>query len=412
MGNALAKAGVVGRFAASRSQCLVKSVVVAFDPRSVALSRASATKRMPAFDYLRAFVIFLVVLHHAVMAYCTGGHAARGGDYTNATAPVVDPAQWDGFNLMVMGNDSFFMPLMFLLAGLFVRPSLGRKGLGRYLADRALRLGVPLLIGIVTLVPLSYYVSYLQSGGTADFAAFWARMVTVGPWPSGPLWFVGALLVFDTATALILSRDPVRLGVRRLLATLDRRSKVVWFAAFLALAALVFLPALTLLGPSLWVTAGPFGIQASRIGLYGFFFVAGVIVGADRLAAFFKDRWQRWPLLAALVTVLFFTLHGAALPAIGDGAVMLLFCVAMAFGLLSLAVHFGRRRSAVGDSLGANAYGIYLLHYPIVLWIQYGLLRVPLAPVSKGLLVLLSGFGLSWLTASLLRRVPGVARIV
>ena len=47
-----------------------------------------------------------------------------------------------------------------------------------------------------------------------------------------------------------------------------------------------------------------------------------------------------------------------------------------------------------------------------VLWIQYGLLRVPLGPVSKGLLVLLSGFGLSWLTASLLRRVPGVARIV
>ncbi len=390
----------------------MKSVVVAFDPRSVALSHASATKRIPAFDYLRAFVIFLVVLHHAAMAYCTGGHSAGGGDYTKATAPVVDLAQWDGFNLMVMGNDSFFMPLMFLLAGLFVRPSLARKGLGRYLADRALRLGVPLLIGIVTVVPLSYYASYLQSGGTAGFATFWARMVTVGPWPSGPLWFVGALLVFDTAAALVLSRDAVRLGVRRLLAALDRRPKIVWFAAFLALAALVFLPAVGILGPSLWLTAGPFGIQASRIGLYGFFFVAGVIVGADRLAAFFGDGWWRWPLLAALAAALFFILHGAALPAIADGGLMLLFCVAMAFGLLALAVHFGRRRSAVGDSLGANAYGIYLLHYPIVLWIQYKLLPMPLGPFWKGLLVLVSGFASSWLAASLLRRVPGVARIV
>lgn len=390
----------------------MKPVVVAFDPRSPAPSHASAPGRIPAFDYLRAFVIFLVVLHHAAMAYCTGGHAARGGDYTKATAPVVDPAQWDGFNLMVTANDSFFMPLMFLLAGLFVRPSLARKGLGRYLADRALRLGLPLLVGIVTVVPLSYYVSYLQSGGTADFAAFWARMVTVGPWPSGPLWFVGALLAFDTATALILSRDPVRLGMRRLLATLDRRPKLVWLAAFLALAAVVFLPALALLGPSLWLTAGPFGVQASRIGLYGFFFIAGVIVGANRLAAFFGKHWQFWPLLAALVTVLFFALHGASLPAIGDGAAMLLFCVAMAFGLLSLAVHFGHRRSAVGDSLGANAYGIYLLHYPIVLWIQYELLRVPLGPVSKGSLALASGFASSWLAAGLLRRVPGVARIV
>jgi len=390
----------------------VKSAVVAFDPRSVSLSHGSVTRRIPAFDYLRAFVIFLVVLHHAVMAYCTGGHAARGGDYTKATAPVVDPAQWDGFNLMVIGNDSFFMPLMFLLAGLFVRPSLARKGLGRYLADRALRLGIPLLVGIVAVVPLSYYASYLQSGGTASFPAFWARMVTVGPWPSGPLWFVGALLAFDTATALALSRDPVRLGVRRLLAALDRRPKVVWFAAFLGLAALVFLPALAVLGPSLWLTAGPFGIQASRIGLYAFFFVAGVIMGADRLAALFEARWQGWPLLAALAAVLFFTVHGATLPAIADGVPMLLFCVAMALGLLAVAVHFGRRRSAVGDSLGANAYGIYLLHYPIVLWLQYKLLPVPLGPVSKGSLVLASGFASSWLAASLLRRVPGVARIV
>jgi len=390
----------------------VKSVVVAFDSRSVALSHVSATKRIPAFDHLRAFVIFLVVLHHAAMGYCTGGQAAHGGDYTKATAPVVDPAQWDGFNLMVMANDSFFMPLMFLLAGLFVRPGLARKGLGRYLADRALRLGVPLLVGTVTVVPLSYYVSYLQSGGMAGFGVFWARMVTVGPWPSGPLWFVGALLVFDTATALVLSRDKVRLGVRRLLAALDRRPKIVWFTTFLALAALVFLPALVLLGPSLWLTAGPFGIQASRIGLYAFFFVAGVIVGADRLAAFFEDRWQGWPLLAVVAAVLLFALHAAALPAMVHGAVMLLFCVAMAFGLLALAVRFGAQRSAVGDGLGANTYGIYLLHYPVVLCLQYELLPLSLGPVSKGLLVLASGFALSWLASGLLRRLPGVARIV
>jgi peptidoglycan/LPS O-acetylase OafA/YrhL len=390
----------------------VKSVVLAFDPRSASLSHAPVTQRISAFDYLRAFVIFLVVLHHVAMAYCTGGHAARGGDYVQATAPVVDAAQWDGFNLMVMANDGFFMPLMFLLAGLFVRPSLARKGLGRYLADRALRLGLPLLVGIVTVVPLSYYASYLQSGGTADFAAFWAHMVTDGPWPSGPLWFVGALLVFDAATALVLSRESTLQGVRRLLFVLDRWPPAVWFAAFLALAALAFLPVLAVLGPSLWLTAGPLGIQASRIGLYAFFFVAGMIVGADRLASCFGNSWQRWLLLAVLAAALYVAPYGAALPVVADGAGMLLFCVSMGIGLLAAAVHFGRRRSAVGDSLGANAYGIYLLHYPIVLWIQYELLPVPLGPVGKGLLVLVSGFGLSWLAASLLRRVPGVARVV
>ena len=122
----------------------VRSSELAFRP--VSLPRAAATQRIPAFDYLRVCVIFLVVVHHAVMAYCTGGTTAHGGSYTSGSAPVVDTVAWHGFNLVVQWNDGFFMPLMFLLAGLFVRPSLERKGLGRYLADRALRLGVPLLV--------------------------------------------------------------------------------------------------------------------------------------------------------------------------------------------------------------------------------------------------------------------------
>jgi peptidoglycan/LPS O-acetylase OafA/YrhL len=385
----------------------VKSAAVAFESvrQSSASESAPAAQRIPAFDYLRVFVIFLVVLHHAIFAYCTGGQPAHGGDYTSGSAPVVDGAEWGAFNVIVRWNDSFFMPLMFLLAGLFVRPSLERKGLGRYLADRALRLGMPLLIGIATIVPLSYYPAYLQGGGTRSFTAFWTHMVTKGPWPSGPLWFVGALLVFDLATVLLLTRA----GVRRMTAALDRCSPTAWFVVFVALAALAYLPARAALGSSLWLTAGPFGIQASRIGLYAFFFVAGVVVGADRLSAGLAHHWLRWPLLAVLVTVLMF---GTPLPPWAEGLVMLLFATTMAAGLLALAVHLGRRRSAAGDSLSANAYGIYLMHWPIVLWLQFSLLRVRLGAIEKGMVVLGSGFALSWLASGLLRRMPGVARIV
>jgi glucan biosynthesis protein C len=397
----------------------VKSVVFGFDSvrpselayRPVTKARAT-TQRIPAFDYLRAFVIFLVVVHHAVMAYCTGGHPAHGGNYINGSAPVVDGAQWGGFNLVVMWNDGFFMPLMFLLAGLFVRPSLARKGLGHYLVDRALRLGVPLLIGLVTVVPLSYYAAYQQAGGTAGFASFWAHMVAQGPWPSGPMWFVGALLVFDTAAVSLLTCPGIEARVSRWGTALDRRSPSLLFAIFVGLAALAYLPLDVVVGPSAWMTAGPFGIQASRIGLYGFFFIAGMIVGADRLAEAFDQHWLRWPSLAVFATALVVALDGSKLPDALDGTVTLVFAAAMAAGLLALAVRFGRRRSAVGDSLSANAYGIYLLHWPIVIWLQVALLPVPLGPLDKGLLAIVVGFGLSWLAAALLRAVPGVSRVL
>jgi len=114
-------------------------------------------------------------------------------------------------------------------------------------------------------------------------------------------------------------------------------------------------------------------------------------------------------LLAVLATVLLFS---GSLPEWADGFVMVLFATAMAAGLLAVAVHLGRRRSPVGDNLGANAYGIYLMHWPIVLWLQFALLRVRLGAIEKGLLVLTSGFALSWLAAGLMRRLPKVARIV
>jgi glucan biosynthesis protein C len=393
---------------------LVKSAVVAFDSARgassfpLATARPAAGERIAAFDYLRVFVIFLVIVHHAVMAYCTDGTAAHGGNYTNGSAPVVDTVAWHGFNLVVQWNDGFFMPLMFLLAGLFVRPSLERKGLGRYLADRALRLGLPLLIGVATIVPLSYYPAYLQSGGSAGFASFWAHMVTKGPWPSGPLWFLGALLVFDLATVLVLSR----FDVQRVTTAVDRLSPARLVLVFLGLAMLAYLPARLVLGPSLWLTAGPFGIQASRIGLYAFFFAAGAIVGPDRAAAVFDRHWLRWPMLAALATAVLVMTDGLSLPDGVNGAALAVFAPVMAVGLLALAVRFGRRHSAIGDSLSANAYAIYVVHWPIVLWLQLALLLTPLGAVAKGLLAIMMGFGLSWMVASLLRAIPGVSRVL
>ena len=91
---------------------------------------------------------------------------------------------------------------------------------------------------------------------------------------------------------------------------------------------------------------------------------------------------------------------------------MVVFATAMAVGLLAVAVRFGRRHTGIGDSLSANAYGIYVVHWPIVLWLQLALVLTPLGPVAKGLLAIVAGFGLSWLAAALLRAVPGVSRVL
>lgn len=373
---------------------------------------AQPAAHFPAFDHLRVFVIALVVLQHVALGYMAGAQAVSAGSYTNGSAPVVDMAQWSGFNAVVTWTNGFFMPLMFLLSGLFVRSSLARKGLRQYLVDRALRLGAPLLVGIVTIVPLSYYAAYLLGGGGDSFATFWARMVTLGPWPSGPLWFVGALLVFDAALALLLAQDRIWQFARRFGHALDSRPAGAWLMLFIVASAAAYLPFHLAFGKSHWLTAGPFGIQSSRIGLYFLSFAAGAFVGADRLARAFERQWIRWPLLAIVATVAFFALDGLPVPSWVDGVMLVLFSTITALGLLALAVRFSGQSGSIGNSLCANAYGIYLMHWPIVLWLQLLLLGTPLAPLAKGALVMTLGFSLSWLASSLFRRLPGVSRAV
>jgi peptidoglycan/LPS O-acetylase OafA/YrhL len=389
------------------------------------LASPAAASRVAALDHLRGFVIALVVLHHAVLAYCRYAHFNRQ-HYLLSIAPVVDSERWPGFDLLVLLNDSFFMPLMFLLAGLFVWPSLERKGVAGYLRDRMLRLGLPFVVAVTTIVPLAYLPSFRLAGDESSFGTVWAGMVLSGPWPSGPAWFVGVLLIFDVIAVAIFSVSRLRgeIVIRHGLS-----GPAQCFGILVAVSATAYLPLLIACGPARWITFGPLAIQASRVVVYGTYFVAGMILGRGGLRdgiiapeGALRRGWARWAATAAalscvLVVVQIARLHGlgARPPWVGLGLygfAFVLFCGAACFALLGVFLRFVGRRSAVWDSLGANAYGIYLLHYPVVTWTQYALLGTTLGAAVKAALVFVTAMLLSWGITVALRRLPGIAHVV
>ena len=158
----------------------------------------TAPTRIPAFDRARTFITLLVLVHHSVVNYSYFGNGDR--------------MRWLGFDLMVLFNDSFFMACMFFISGLFVRDSLTRRGPAEFLRNRAWRLGVPFLLSIFVLMPIAYYPTFLRYHlpGTTDFnfLHFWWHTLTIGPWPSGPAWFLWVLLALDAIAALIWTIAP------------------------------------------------------------------------------------------------------------------------------------------------------------------------------------------------------------
>jgi hypothetical protein len=383
----------------------------------------TAPLRVTALDRARTFITLLVLLHHSVLNYTYFGTGDR--------------ARWLGFDLIVLFNDSFFMACMFFISGLFVRDSLARRGAGNYLVHRAFRLGVPYLVSIFILMPIAYYPTFLRYHlpGTTDFNFFhfWWHTLTIGPWPSGPAWFLWVLLALDAIAAAIWAAAPGAIEVLGRITASFRDRPMAAFAAFLIFSIIVYLPLRLIFGDAAWFEPPgfPLPIQTSRILLYGGYFFAGVGVGAtglrDGLLAEDSEvakRWAAWIGLAAIfyaaILVLVYAHHHwvadfNAPPFWWEAAYTLafaLFGAAMTFAEPAIFLRFAKSSLRLLDAIRPSAYGIFLVHYIFIIWLQYIVYEPEWSPFVKFAIVFVGTLSLSWATALLLRRIPFVARMI
>jgi len=399
-------------------------------PEALALTADSSTS--VAIGYLRAVITVLVVAHHALLAY----NPFAPPPPANLTAqprlwgafPVVDAHRWGAGGLLTSFNDMFFIALMFFLSGLFVWTSLQRKGAGTFLRDRARRLGVPFVFAALMIAPLAYYPAYLQTGGSG-FAGFWRQWLALGNWPAVPAWFLWVLLAFDAVAAGLFLLAP-RWGERIGRLTAGARERPARFFLLLAaVSAVAYIPMEFFFNPFAWATFGPFFVQTSLVLHYLVYFLAGAGVGAfglerGLLAADGKlaRRWMRWSTASVVVygvalAVIIAALSSAAHPPvprsleIGGDLGFVFSCATSGFAFLALFVRFARRTRLL-DSLRENAFGIYILHYAFVSWLQYALLPAGLSGFVKAAAVTLGALALSWGTTAAVRRIPAVARVI
>jgi Acyltransferase family len=393
----------------------------------------SRPARNLALGYLRAFLVVLVLAHHSVLAYLelplpvTKSLAAQPQVWR--AFPIVDRhAHWMGFTVFSGFNDNFFMSLMFFISGLFVWSSLRRKGAGTFVRDRMVRLGIPFLAVAAIVAPIAYYPAYLQAGGhgLTDYARVW---MAFDDWPTGPAWFVWVLLAFDLAAAALFAVMPGFGVVIGRLSANARTQPVRFLLLLTGISAAVYVPMALMYGSMSWTSIGPFQFQTSRPLHYAVYFLAGIAVGAygiDRglLASdgTLARHWGRWlagglgaSFLSAVFVIIVLT-HRNAISAtvvgVVGGTLYAITCAALSFAFLALFVRFANHRRWIYDSLSDNEYGLYLIHYMFVPWVQLAILALALPAIGKGLLVFAAVLLLSWGTSATLRRIPGVARVV
>jgi surface polysaccharide O-acyltransferase-like enzyme len=88
------------------------------------------------------------------------------------------------------------------------------------------------------------------------------------------------------------------------------------------------------------------------------------------------------------------------------------YSAAMAFTVSAMFVRFADSGGSLLDTLQPSAYGIYLVHYVFILWLQYVLYDYPFPAFVKFAIVFAGTLSLSWALTVMLRRIPVVARMI
>jgi len=379
-----------------------------------------------ALHNLRGFAVAMVVAFHSCIAYLASQPNVPPPfdtpPYRWLANPIIDSQRWLGLDLFCAFQYMYLMHLMFFLSGLFLYPSLSRKGPARFAFDRLGRLGLPFVLGVFLLMPLAYYPVYRQTAVDPTWSAFWSHWRALPFWPSGPLWFLSVLLACNLALVALSAIIP---RLRERLATLSAGADihpVRFLAGLFAVAALVHMPLSMIYKPWDWVTTGPFAFQPSFVAPYVVFYVAGASVSAHgfergllQTDGALQRRWSIW-LFAAFLgflawiipTALIVKEAGVSVPGLQIVADLgsVLASVTISFAVMALFLKFAAEPSPMLGRISANAYSIYLVHYVFIIWMQYLLLGTDWFAIVKAALVFAVTLLLSWASAALLSSVP------
>jgi glucan biosynthesis protein C len=362
-----------------------------------------------AIDYLRSFVIVLVVFLHAALAY-TSFSTFDETRWVDSSAPVVDASRWPFLDWFVLFYDTFFMALLFLITGLFTISSLERKGSEGFFVARLQRLGVPFVVASLFIAPLAFRPSYLLAIPEPQ-TPYLATFFTSDGWPVGPPWFLWVLLVFNGIVALAYRIAPTAL------AKLCQQPTAL---VILLVTIVSFLPFSTLVSHFYWTSLGPFDMQPARLGLYFAYFLLGMALGTGKQwqEIGWPKHWGAWFIVGILAFFVYMGILGDTfqLPNLVSqamlGVTFAASCTGASLGFLGAFRRLARRPHPIFDDLCTNAYGIYIVHYASITWFQFALLSVSWPAWIKFSVTFIGGLALSWGTSKLVRQIPAVRRVL
>lgn len=371
------------------------------------------SKRIYYIDNIRVFLSLLVVAHHWALA--NGGP----GDWYTLESQLGE------FGTLILSqfvavNQAYFMGFFFLISGYMVPGSYDRKGGRKFLKERIIRLGIPLVFYLFILSPLlNFMVDRFHNGYSGNFLHFF--VTEKGIFSHGPMWFVQLLLIFSLFYHFLRSIFHKWLSF----ATGEKVKKSHVALVVILLGALTYI--LRIYSPvGSWAPILAF--QPAHVSQYILCFVVGIAVYRWNLLDRITWKVARRSLLLSQILIFIglpalFLLTGKSDQIelfLGGGSLYSLayayweqaVALSMIVGLIGLFRQYFTTQSRLAKDLSGKSYAIYVFHGVVL--VSFSLLTQSFAVNSlhKFIILLLPALLFCYLLAKLILKIPGVSRVL
>jgi glucans biosynthesis protein C len=383
-------------------------------------SRHKGERRSAWVDNIRTAVVVLVVNLHSCVTY------SHVGDWYLKDGPEGSLSEKLPYIFWIFHLQSFFMGLLFFLAGAFADRAIRRHGPGLFLRERLFRLGAPALLYMAVLQPIIVF-GLLGAKPITDaysLISIYKQYLTSGQvlGGSGPMWFALALLGF--CALLAVWRTLITDGSHTTTERAPQTGVLLSFALTLVLVTAIVRGVFP-------VGTSFFNFQVCYFPQYIAAFVVGVAAGRgdwlESLAATRRARYAGYmallggPLSLALLLLLGGGPaegpnpgeHGPILyfggwnpQAFGGAAWEQLTGVGLALGMMALFHRVFNHAGAVARWLSARSFAVYVLHAPLLIALTLLFRSIHVDPLSHVLLLTLSTLVVSFAVAEIAKRTP------
>jgi glucan biosynthesis protein C len=357
----------------------------------------NTTHRLHALDAVRGFALLAGIVLHATMSFFL-------------PIPAHDVSPSATLSVLFFVIHTFRMTLFFIVAGFFARMLLEQRGSWGFIKNRTTRIAGPMLVGWAVLAPLITGVMIWSAvrNLSPQASAAMVRMLASAPGALLPhtlktvplmhLWFLYYLCIFYLAALALdwlFSMLFDRAGSVR--GALDGAVRMI-LGSYLAPWVLA-VPLFALLGfdDRILLNAGiptpDTGLNLKVPALIGFgtaFALGWFVHRQQAMLGEWRQRWAGHLIVGVALTVLCLTvlrvIPGAKTgwlfdSAVGSRAVYLACYIGSiwywSFGIIGAALRFCSGESAVRRYLADSSYWLYLVHLPVVFYLQVLFAPVP-----------------------------------